>query len=136
MWFGYGLQPKIVIAFLTAFFPIVIATVAGLVSLEPEMVHLVRSMGASGTQTFMKLRLPAALPSIFAGLKIGIGLAVIGAIIGEYVSSDAGLGYRQLTANSHFDSSLNFAALFVIAMTGIVTFGAMQLLEHVMIRVR
>jgi NitT/TauT family transport system permease protein len=136
LWFGFGFTPKIMIGFLTAFFPIVISTVVGLEALEEDMVNLLRSMGASEWQTFWKLRMPTALPNLFGGLKIGIGLAVIGSIIGEYVAAESGLGYRQITANAQFDSSLNFAALVAISALGVVTFYVIRLVEHFFIRVR
>lgn len=136
LWFGFGFAPKILISFLTAFFPIVIATVVGLEQLEQDMVRLLKSMGASEWQTFWKLRLPTALPSLFGGLKIGIGLAVIGSIIGEYVASERGLGYRQLTANAQFDSAMNFAALVVISLLGVVTFYIIHFIERAFVRVR
>jgi NitT/TauT family transport system permease protein len=136
LWFGFGFMPKILIGFLTAFFPIVISTVVGLEALEEEMVKLLKSMGASEWQIFWKLRLPTALPNLFGGLKIGIGLAVIGSIIGEYVAAESGLGYRQITANAQFDSSLNFAALFAISLLGVVTFYIIHFVERLFIRLR
>ena len=136
LWFGFGYTPKVLIGFLTAFFPIVISTVVGLEALEDDMVKLLKSMGASEWQTFRKLRLPTALPNIFGGLKIGIGLAVIGAIIGEYVAAESGLGYRQITANAQFDSTLNFAALIAISLIGVVTFYAVQFAERLFTRLR
>jgi len=129
LWLGYGWAPKVFLAFLISFFPIVIATVVGLKSLDREMVHLVRSMGANEWQTFVKVRLPAALPSIFGGFKVGIALAVIGAVIGEYVAAEQGLGYLQLLANSHFDTTLNFAALITIAAIGVVLFSLLGYVE-------
>ena len=136
LWFGFGWAPKILIGFLIAFFPIVISTVVGLQSMDKDMVHLARSMGASPWQTFMKFRLPAALPSIFGGLKVGITLAVIGAVIGEYVASEEGLGYLQMLASSEFDSPLNFAALIFIAIMGIMMFYVVEILERVLVRNR
>jgi NitT/TauT family transport system permease protein len=136
LWFGFGLVPKVAISFLISVFPIVIATVVGLSALERDMVYLVRSMGANEFQTFMKVRLPAALPSIFGGFKVAIGLAVVGAVIGEYIAAENGLGYRQMSANLQFDSALNFAALICIALCGVVTFGMIQVLEYVFIRRR
>src|SRR5882757_3198890 len=91
VWFGFGLFPKVLIAFLIAFFPVVISTVVGLSSIEPEKIYLARSMGLGPTSTFFKIRLPNALPSIFAGLKISITLAVVGAVVGEFVGGEAGL---------------------------------------------
>src|SRR4051812_33578342 len=97
VWFGFGLMPKVFIAFLIAFFPIVINTVVGLAAIEPEKIFLARSMGLSGTATFFKIRLPNALPSIFGGLKIAITLAVVGAVVGEFVGGDAGLGFLLMS---------------------------------------
>ena len=129
LWLGYDWTPKIFLGFIIAFFPIVIATVVGLQSLDKSMVHLVRSMGASEWQTFVKLRLPAALPNIFGGLKVGIALAVIGAVIGEYVAAERGLGYLQLSANAKFDTTLNFAALIMISLVGVVLFLVLGVVE-------
>jgi NitT/TauT family transport system permease protein len=136
LWFGFGFMPKIMIGFLTAFFPIVISTVVGLEALEEEMVKLMKSMGASEWQTFWKLRLPTAIPNLFGGLKIGIGLAVIGSIIGEYVAAERGLGYLQITSNAQFDSTLNFAALVGISALGVVTFYTVHFIERLFMRFR
>ena len=92
VWFGFGLLPKVLIAFLIAFFPVVINTAVGLASIEPEKIYLARSMGFGASATFFKIRLPNALPAIFGGLKISITLAVVGAVVGEFVGGDAGLG--------------------------------------------
>jgi NitT/TauT family transport system permease protein len=129
LYLGYDFAPKCVLAFLLAYFPIVIATVVGLQALEKGMVDLVRSMGASEWQVFTKIRLPAALPNIFGGMKVGISLAVIGAVIGEYVAAERGLGYVQLQASAQFDTTLSFAALVIIAIIGVVTFWAIEVAE-------
>lgn len=136
LWFGFGWAPKVIVAFLISFFPIVIATVVGLQSLNQNMVYLVRSMGASEWQTFFKVRLPAALPNIFGGFKVGAGLSVVGAIIGEYVASDRGLGYLQLTANAEFDTVLTFAALIMIIMIGVTLFFVINSLERLFVKGR
>lgn len=130
LYLGYDFAPKCFLAFLLAYFPIVIATVVGLKALDKAMVDLVRSMGANEWQTFFKIRLPAALPSIFGGLKVGISLAVIGAVIGEYVAAERGLGYLQLQASSQFDTTLSFAALVIIAVIGVVTFWGLEIFER------
>lgn len=130
LYLGYGFAPKCFLALLLAFFPIVIATVVGLQALDKELVNLVRSMGANEWQTFYKIRLPAALPSIFGGLKVGISLAVIGAVIGEYVAAERGLGYLQLQAEAQFDTTLSFAAMVVIAFIGIILFWLLDLCER------
>lgn len=133
LYLGYGWAPKIFLAFLIGFFPVVVSTVVGLQSLDPAMVNLVRSMGATRWQTFVKLRLPAALPNVFGGLKLAIGLAVIGAVIGEYVAAEKGLGYLQLQANSQFDTTLNFAAVVTIALLGVGLFALLRLAESALV---
>ena len=130
LYLGYGWAPKITLAFLISFFPIVIAGVVGFQSLEKGLVHVVRSMGSNEWQTFYKLRLPAALPNIFGGLKVGMSLAVIGAIIGEYVAAEQGLGYLQMQANSRFDTALNFAAVVTIAGMGVTLFFILSTIER------
>jgi len=104
VWFGFGLLPKVLIAFLIAFFPVVINTAVGLASIEPEKIYLARSMGFGATATFFKIRLPNALPAIFGGLKISITLAVVGAVVGEFVGGDAGLVYLLMVSNGGIDT--------------------------------
>lgn len=129
LYLGYGWAPKIGLAFLISFFPIVISTVVGLQSLDKALVNMVRSMGSSEWQTFCKVRLPAAMPSIFGGLKVAISLAVIGAIIGEYIAAERGLGYLQLQANSQFDTTLNFATVVTISLVGVLLYFVLAALE-------
>jgi NitT/TauT family transport system permease protein len=131
VWFGFGLAPKVIVVFLMAFFPVVIATAVGLRSVDENMVHLVRSMGASEWQTFWKVRLPRAVPSIYSGLKIAITLSVVGAIVGEFVGADAGLGYLLLIANGQLDTPLMFAAVLLLSVMGLTLFGAVAVLERV-----
>jgi len=133
LYLGYGWAPKIFLAFLIGYFPIVVATVVGLQSLEPAMVDLLRAMGASPWQTFIKLRLPTALPNLFGGLKLAIGLAVIGAVIGEYVAAEKGLGYLQLQANSQFDTTLNFASVITISALGVMLFMVLRVVENIVV---
>ena len=129
LYLGYGWAPKITLAFLISFFPIVISTVVGLQSLDKNLVNLVRSMGASEWQTFFKVRLPAALPNIFGGFKVAVSLAVIGAVIGEYVAAERGLGYLQLQANSQFDTTLNFATVVAISGLGVMLYFIIDTIE-------
>jgi len=133
VWFGFGLMPKVFIAFLIAFFPIVINTVVGLAGIEPEKIFLARSMGLSGTATFFKIRLPNALPSIFGGLKIAITLAVVGAVVGEFVGGEAGLGFLLMSANGSMDTPLLFAGLVGLTVIGIVLFLAIEVAERLAI---
>lgn len=133
VWFGFGLMPKVLIAFLIAFFPIVINTVVGLAGIEPEKIHLARSMGMGSAATFFKIRLPNALPSIFGGLKIAITLAVVGAVVGEFVGGDAGLGYLLMSANGSMDTPLLFAGLVGLTLIGIVLFLLIEVAERLAI---
>ena len=129
-WFGYGMTPKIVIVILQTFFPIVVNTVMGLNSASREMIYLAKSMGASHWQVFWKFRLPQALPSIFAGLKLATAMSVIGAIVAEFVGANAGLGYVILVAGASFNISRQFAAIILIVVMGIVLFAVLERIER------
>ena len=133
VWFGFGIFPKVISAFLLGFFPVVVATVMGFKSMEPEMIDLARSMRASRLQMFLKFSLPQALPSIFSGLKVSATLAVVGAVVGEFVGSNSGIGYVLQIANGNFDLPLMFAALFVLSMMGVILFATVDLVEKLMI---
>lgn len=134
IWFGYGLTSKVVVAFLISFFPIVINTVVGMKSLEREMLYLARSLGASELQIFLNFRLPKALPTIFGGLKVATTLAVIGAVVGEFIAANKGLGYVQLLANGNLDTVLNFATVALLSLVGIVLFAIVSVLEQIVIK--
>jgi NitT/TauT family transport system permease protein len=129
-WFGYGIAPKIVIVVLQAFFPITINTVMGLKSVSEEMIHLARSMGASPWQLFWKFRLPAALPSIFAGLKLATAASVVGAIVAEFVGADRGLGYVIVASGASFNVTRQFAAIICIVAIGILFFALLEWAER------
>ena len=122
VWFGFGLMPKVLIAFFIAFFPIVVNTVVGLSRTPPEMIHLMRSLGASPLQILLRVRMMAAMPYIFAGIKIAAAFAVVGAIVGEYIAASSGLGYMQLVANNNFEIPLLFGTLVVLSVMGIAFF--------------
>lgn len=132
IWFGFGLTAKVIVAFLIAFFPIVVDTVVGLKGTPPEMIYLVRSMGANRPQTFLKISLPNALPNIFGGLKVAITLAVVGAVVGEFIGADRGLGYLLVVANGYLDTPLVFAGILVLSLMGISLFFAIELLERLL----
>ncbi len=133
VWFGFGVLPKVLIAFLIAFFPIVINTAMGLAAIEREKILLARSMGMSAATTFFKIRLPDALPAIFAGLKIAITLAVVGAVVGEFVGGNDGLGYQLITANGSMDTPLLFAGLIALTLLGVGFFLLVELAERLAI---
>jgi NitT/TauT family transport system permease protein len=122
VWFGLGMQSKLAIAFLVAFFPIVVDTATGLQATPQGLMELARSLRASRWQIFWKVQFPAALPFIFAGAKVAVTLAVIGAVIGEFVGSINGLGNLLLSANSQLDGPLAWAALIWLSVLGIVLF--------------
>jgi len=132
-WFGYGATPKIVIVVLLSFFPIVINSVVGLRASSAEMLYLARSMGATPWQTFWKFRLPQALPNMFAGFKLATVMAVIGAIVAEFVGSDVGLGYVIQVAGSSFNITRQFAAIVVISVIGMVLFMLMEWAERLIV---
>ncbi len=133
IWFGYGLLPKVIIAFLVAFFPIVVNVASGLAAVERELLDLGRSLEATRWQIFWKFRMPTALPELFSGMKIAITLAVIGAVIGEFVGGNRGLGYLILVANQDLDTPLAFAALLVLSVAGILLYGVIELAERLLI---
>jgi NitT/TauT family transport system permease protein len=130
MWLGYGIMPKIMVAFLISFFPIVISAVVGMRATEKEMIYLVQSMGAGELTTFLKIRLPKALPSIFGGLKVGMGQAVVGATVGEFIAAEQGLGYLQLIAQVRLDTPLLFAAVVVLSLLGVLMFNIVAWIER------
>ncbi len=130
IWLGFGMLPKVLMSFLVAFFAIVVSTVVGLQSIEPNMIHLSRSMGASTLQTFLKVRLPNSLPTFFGGLKVGVTLAVIGAIVGEFVGAGSGLGHLTIIAMASLNLPLTFAAILMMGVIGVVMYGAVELLER------
>lgn len=132
VWFGLGMQSKLAIAFLVAFFPIVVDTATGLQATPPGLMELARSLRASRWQIFWKVQFPAALPFIFAGAKVAVTLAVIGAVIGEFVGSVNGLGNLLLSANSQLNGPLAWAALVWLSVLGIVLFLAVAGAERIL----
>lgn len=130
VWFGFGLVPKVIAAFLLGFFPVVVSTVQGFKSVEGDVIDLARSMGARPVAIFLKFRLPHALPAIFSGLKVSVTLAVVGAVVGEFVGSNSGLGYVLQKANGTFDLPLMFAALVILSMIGVLLFLVLELIER------
>ncbi len=133
VWVGFGLASKVLVAFLVAFFPVVIDTVVGLQSIEVGKLYVARAAGASPFQLFWLVRLPNALPSIFAGMKVSITLAVVGALVGEFVAAESGIGRVLLSANGNMDTELLFAGIFALVILGIVLFLVMEALERLML---
>jgi len=133
VWFGVGALPKVLVAFLISFFPIVIDAAVGLRSMSAEMTDLARSMGASRLQVFARFRLPTSLPYLFSGLKVAATLAVAGAVVGEFVGADKGLGYLLLVTNSNMETALMFATIVALTIIGLAFFYAVELLEAFLI---
>jgi NitT/TauT family transport system permease protein len=127
---GVGEFPKILIAFLVCFFPIVVDTATGLNAVPPELVDLSRSLRASRLQEFVKIRFPTAIPFIFSGLKIAVALSVVGAVVGEFVQADRGLGYLIVVATSYWKTPLAFAAMALLSAMGIALFALVALIER------
>jgi ABC-type nitrate/sulfonate/bicarbonate transport system permease component len=115
LWLGFTIWPKVTVAALIAFFPIVVNTVDGLRATDPDLIDLLKIFGASRIQILHKVQLPSALPFIFSGARVGITLSVVGAVIGEWVGAQAGLGYVMLRANATLKTDLVFAAIFALS---------------------
>ncbi len=133
VWLGFGTLPKVIMVFLVCFFPIVISTASGMKSTPAELVELMRSLDSSRAQEFFKLRLQYALPQVFVGLKVAISLAVIGAVIAEFVGAKAGLGYVIVQSGASIDTALAFAAMTLLAIMSIALFYGLVLLERVLL---
>lgn len=131
IWMGTGLEPKIAIALMLALFSVVIDTVLGLRSVDPEMINLARASRASTLSILRKIRLPNALPSIFAGLKVAISFALVGAIVGEFVAGAEGLGHAILIAQGQFDTPRVFVCLFLLGVMGTILFYTVEFAERV-----
>ena len=129
VWLGTGMESKLAIAWLVAFFPIVVDTATGLRNTPAEFLDLATAVRASPFQTFWKIRFPAALPFVISGSKVAITLAVIGAVIGEFIGSNEGLGNLLLVANSQINIPLAFACLIGLAVIGIGLYGAVAAVE-------
>lgn len=129
IWLGIGSQSRIAFSVFIAFFPVVIATTAGLLSVDKSMVRLCRGLTATEWQIFASVRFPAALPYIFSGMKIAVTLAIIGVIIGEFITAQAGLGYLIIFATARADTQVSMAAIVVLCICGLLLYGLVALGE-------
>ncbi len=134
LWLGIDWQSRVAIAFFIAFFPIVISTVSGLNAVDPTLLRLFRSLTANEWQVFMKVRVPMSLPFVFNGMKISMTLAIIGVIVGEFVTSQRGLGYIILFAGSRLETALVLAAILVLCIVGLLLYGIVALAEHLIMK--
>jgi NitT/TauT family transport system permease protein len=132
-WLGFGLLPKIIIVFLVCFFPVVLNAILAFGSLSEELTRFCRSTGADPWRTFIKVRLPAALPQIFVGLKYAAINATVGATIAEFIGSDQGLGFYIQISTGNMRPDLAFAAIFFLTALGLAMFGAVTLVERFVI---
>ncbi len=130
VWFGYGIAPKLAIVALVCFFPITVNVLDGLRSVDPEAIKLMRTLYASRWQRFRRLEAPSALPGFFTGAKIAVVIAPIGAIFGEWVGADAGLGHQILQDNAQLEIARVFGAVAVLAVIGVALFGLLALAER------
>jgi NitT/TauT family transport system permease protein len=131
IWLGIGSQSRIAFSVFIAFFPVVIATTAGFANVDKGMLRLCRSLTASEWQIFTSVRFPAALPHIFSGMKIAITLAIIGVIIGEFITAQAGLGYLIIFATARADTEISMAAIVVLCICGLLLYGLVALGESI-----
>lgn len=133
LWFGYGIVPNTLIAVLIAFFPVVINTAAGLSAIDDDLLDLVHYLHATKWQVFTKIRIPNALPYMFAGFKMSATLCVVGAIVGEFIASTRGLGYVIQSAQAMIDTPTMFASLLLIAVLGLSLFAAVGFVERLVV---
>ena len=133
VWFKYGIGPNIMMAFAICFFPIILTTTRGLREVEPELLDLVRTLKGSRWQIFTKIQLPGALPYIFSGMKVAAILAVAGAIVGEFLGSDSGLGYLMLQVQVTLDTAAMFMAVILITLIGGLLYALVLGLERLLV---
>jgi NitT/TauT family transport system permease protein len=133
VWFRYGVGPNMMMAFAICFFAIVLTTARGLREVEPDLLDLVRTLKGSRWQIFTKIQLPGALPYIFSGMKVAAILAVAGAIVGEFLGSDRGLGYLMLQVQVTLDTAAMFMAVILITVLGAILYGIVLGLERLLV---
>jgi NitT/TauT family transport system permease protein len=133
VWFSYGIFPNILIAFSICFFPILLTTARGLREVEPDLLDLVKSLRGSRWLLFRKIQLPGALPYVFSGMKVGAILAVAGAIVGEFIASERGLGYLMIQVQSSLDTPAMVMAVVLLTLLGVALYGLVLGLERLFV---
>ena len=133
VWFSYGIIPNILIAFSICFFPILLTTARGLREVEPDLLDLVRSLRGSRWTLFRKIQLPGSLPYVFSGMKVGAILAVAGAVVGEFIASERGLGYLMIQVQSSLDTPAMVMAVVLLTLLGIALYGLVLALERMFV---
>lgn len=130
IWFGFSILPKVLVVALITFFPVAVSTADGLTAVDPDMVRLLRAFGASKSTIFREVRIPAALPHVFTGMKVAAAFAVLGAVFGEWVGARGGLGYLLLLQNRAVNTDVVFAIIFVLSLLGVGFFGLIALIQR------
>ena len=133
VWFKYGIGPNAMMAFAICFFPIVLTTARGLREVEPDLLDLVKSLRGSRWTLFRKIQLPGALPYVFSGMKVGAILAVAGAIVGEFIASERGLGYLMIQVQSSLDTPAMVMAVVLLTLLGVTLYGLVLGLERMFV---
>ena len=133
IWFGFGFTPKLLLVFLLSFFPIVVSSISGFKSLDPDVTDLARSTGANQVMMFLKIQLPQALPQIFTGMKVGAALSATAAVVAEFVASDKGLGYLLLEYNANLETPMVFGVIIVLSVLGLLVYYVVDLIEQLAI---
>jgi ABC-type nitrate/sulfonate/bicarbonate transport system permease component len=133
LWTGFDIRPKLMVIALVCFFPIVVNTIDGLRAVEPELLNVLRTLGASRLQVFRMARAPAALPFVFSGLKVAAAFSVLGAVFGEWVGANAGLGYEILILNNQSATADMFAVIALLSVIGIAMFGLVATAERLVL---
>ena len=133
IWFGFGFTPKLLLVFLLSFFPIVVASIAGFKSVDPEIMDFARTTGAGALKMFFKIRLPQALPDIFTGLKVGAALSATAAVVAEFVAADRGLGYLLLQYNGNLETPMVFAIVVLLSLIGLAVYYVVEVIERITI---
>jgi NitT/TauT family transport system permease protein len=136
IWFGAGSLSKVIVCALTLFFPVLINMIVGIRNVDRDLVDLMRALHSSRWQLFYYLELPAALPVLLAGLRVGVTLSVIGAVVGEFVAADRGLGFLINLARGMFDTPLMFVALLTLMVVALLLYGMVTILERLLLRRR
>jgi NitT/TauT family transport system permease protein len=130
MWLGFTVYPKILVAILIVFFPVMVNVLTAMRTVDPDMVNLARAFSASRWQIFRKIEYPASLPPLFSGLRIGATLAVIGVVVGELVGGNLGLGYLLVMGGGQGNTAMVFVAILLLTLIGILAYGAVILVER------
>lgn len=130
LWFGFGLEPRILIAVLIVFFPVLVNVMTAVRSIDPDLVNLARSFKATRLEIFWKIEFPASMPPLFAGLRIGATLAVIGVVVGEFAGGNAGVGYLIVLTAGAAETAKVFAAIFVLTVIGMVAYWLVVVVEN------